>query len=221
MKLYGVSLSPFFERAMIAFDIKGALDKVACAQPPGGIHSEEHYQQNPMGKIPYLVLDDGTVIPEGQVIAEYIDTILDGPSIFPADPLATARAKVICRIYDTHMIRALAPVLMALIWKQPDEAAIKRSIEKDIPKALDDLEAYIDDTGYAVGSGFTIADAAIAPLLFQLKTYFVHYGISGFGDRPKLGKWLEGAGKHPLAERSLARMQRVFDKIAAAEKKAS
>jgi glutathione S-transferase len=43
-------------------------------------------RQNPLGKIPTLVLDDGTVLYDSPVICEYLDTLHDGPKLFPDLP---------------------------------------------------------------------------------------------------------------------------------------
>ena len=40
---------------------------------------------NPLNKIPTLVLDDGTALYDSRVICEYLDTLHDGPKLFPAD----------------------------------------------------------------------------------------------------------------------------------------
>jgi glutathione S-transferase len=47
---------------------------------------------NPLNKIPTLVLDDGTVVYDSRVIAEYLDTLHDGPRLHPADPAARLKA---------------------------------------------------------------------------------------------------------------------------------
>ena len=43
-------------------------------------------RENPLGKIPTLVLQDGTIIYNSPVICEYLDTLHDGPKLFPAWP---------------------------------------------------------------------------------------------------------------------------------------
>jgi len=39
---------------------------------------------NPLSKVPTLVLDDGTALYDSPVICEYLDSISDGPKMFPA-----------------------------------------------------------------------------------------------------------------------------------------
>ena len=48
----------------------------------------ELMQDNPLSKIPTLVLDDGTVIYDLPVICEYLDALDGSPKLFPAEPKA-------------------------------------------------------------------------------------------------------------------------------------
>src|SRR5258708_5101448 len=43
-------------------------------------------EENPLSKIPTLVLDDGTVLYDSPVICEYLDCLHHGPKLFPVDP---------------------------------------------------------------------------------------------------------------------------------------
>jgi glutathione S-transferase len=45
-------------------------------------------QDNPLSKIPTLVLDDGTVIYDSPVICEYLDSLGGAPKLHPAEPKA-------------------------------------------------------------------------------------------------------------------------------------
>jgi glutathione S-transferase len=51
----------------------------ATTQPHDGL-----MRDNPLSKIPTLVLADGTVIYDSAVICEYFDSLHDGPKLFPA-----------------------------------------------------------------------------------------------------------------------------------------
>ena len=43
-------------------------------------------QQNPLGKVPVLILDDGAALYDSRVILEYLDYRAGGGKILPADP---------------------------------------------------------------------------------------------------------------------------------------
>jgi glutathione S-transferase len=48
---------------------------------------------NPLSKVPTLVLDDGTALYDSPVICEYLDSVGDGPKMFP--PVGPARWKAL------------------------------------------------------------------------------------------------------------------------------
>ena len=52
----------------------------------------ELMQDNPLSKIPTLVLDDGRVLYDSPVICEYLDGLGDAPTLFPAEPKARFEA---------------------------------------------------------------------------------------------------------------------------------
>ncbi len=214
MKLFGVHLSPFFERAYIVMDAKGATDQIEISMVPGGFGSPEHVAHNPAAKIPYLVLDDGRVLTEGQVIAEYLNDTVDGVSLIPADPFDAARTKQLCRLVDLDLSAAIRPFAQALIFNNKDDAAITRSVSDLLPKALDTIEYFLGDD-FAVGDSFTLADAALVTASFQIDKLGSHFGAAGFGDRPKLSAWLTKMQDHALATSAWARMQAVLDMVAA------
>ena len=221
MQLCGVSLSPFYERALMVVDTKGAMDKITLEGVPGGFKSDQHLEHNPLGLIPYLIKDDGTVLPECQIIAEYLDRVLDGPNSMPADPDDAANVQLICRLMDLYVVKSTWPMLRALVFNDRDEEAITQSIETDWPAALDILEHYMPDKKYAACDQITIADYSLIPLMWQLQTFFVHFGIMDFGNRPKLTAWWENIKDSDTVKNSNARMAQSFADIRAMQEEAA
>ena len=86
MKLHWSPRSPFVRKVMIVAHELGLVDRLdrvrtvaATTQP-----HELLMRDNPLSKIPTLVLADGTVIYDSPVICEYFDSLHDGPKLFPA-----------------------------------------------------------------------------------------------------------------------------------------
>ena len=78
MKLYTAPTSPFGRKASIVAREHGIeLDEEFC----NPFESEELARLNPLKLIPVLVLDDGAVVPESQLICEYLDSIGTGPTL--------------------------------------------------------------------------------------------------------------------------------------------
>jgi len=86
MTLHWSPRSPFVRKVMIVAHEVGIADRLACVRTVvGGTKPHlELMRENPLGKLPTLVLADGTVLYDSSVIAEYFDGLHAGPRMFPA-----------------------------------------------------------------------------------------------------------------------------------------
>lgn len=75
--------SPFGRKVKIAAIVLGLMDQIEIVAADTTDPAEPLRQQNPLGKIPTLVLDDGTTLFDSRVIAEYLDHLAGGGRIFP------------------------------------------------------------------------------------------------------------------------------------------
>ena len=86
MKLHWSPRSPFVRKVMIVLHETGLLDRVTCIRTVVASAAEPNSDllpDNPLGKIPTLVLDDGSALFDSRVIAEYLDGLHSGQKIFP------------------------------------------------------------------------------------------------------------------------------------------
>jgi glutathione S-transferase len=67
--------SPFGRKIKITLNVLGLADKVSVV-PTDTLDPEDTIrQQNPLGKVPTLLLDDGTTLYDSRVIVEYLDDL--------------------------------------------------------------------------------------------------------------------------------------------------
>ena len=83
MILRSVPASPFGRKVKIAAKLLGLFDRLQIETADTTNPADSIRQQNPLGKIPALILDDGTVLYDSRVIAEYLDTLAGGGRLFP------------------------------------------------------------------------------------------------------------------------------------------
>ncbi len=84
MKLFYTTRSPYARKARVVALEKGiALDLVAEDLTA---KSEELLSLNPVGKIPVLVADDGTVLCDSTAICEYLEQYRKDPAFIPEAP---------------------------------------------------------------------------------------------------------------------------------------
>ena len=78
--------SPFGRKVKIAARLLD-LSKFVKIQPADTNDPQDSLRaQNPLGKIPALILDDGTVLYDSRVIVEYLDHLAGGGRIIPTGP---------------------------------------------------------------------------------------------------------------------------------------
>jgi len=91
MKLAYSPNSPYV-RKCVALAIQRGIDKQMELWTVGTT-DPALLKVNPLSKVPTLVLDDGTALYDSPVICEYLDSVGDGPKMFP--PVGPARWKAL------------------------------------------------------------------------------------------------------------------------------
>ncbi|HET7881332.1 MAG TPA: glutathione S-transferase N-terminal domain-containing protein, partial [Acetobacteraceae bacterium] len=88
MKLHWSPRSPYVRKVMVVAHELGLAPQIETVRTVVGGTTPHHelMRDNPLGKIPTLVLEDGTIIYDSPVICEYLDTLHDGPKLFPPWP---------------------------------------------------------------------------------------------------------------------------------------
>ncbi len=86
MKLIFSQSSPFVRKVRIAAIELGLIDKIEFAPTTvaPGQANEDYSRITPLKKLPALILDNGDVILDSYVIAEYLDELAGGGKLIPA-----------------------------------------------------------------------------------------------------------------------------------------
>jgi glutathione S-transferase len=77
--------SPYGRKARIAISILGLDSKVKVEPASTQDPNDPIKSQNPLGKVPVLVLDDGGTLFDSPVILEYLDALAGGGKILPQE----------------------------------------------------------------------------------------------------------------------------------------
>lgn len=80
--------SPFGRKAVIAASVLGLSDQIKVEPADPTNPADTLRQQNPVGKIPILITEDGQSLFDSRVILEYLDHRAGGGKIIPAEPKA-------------------------------------------------------------------------------------------------------------------------------------
>jgi glutathione S-transferase len=82
MKLLATTTSPYSRKVLLLAHERGLLSLLTIV--PTDLASEALARENPLNKVPALILDDGSSLFDSPVICEYLDGIGAGPRFFPA-----------------------------------------------------------------------------------------------------------------------------------------
>jgi len=222
MKLHQTYLSPFPTRVRMVLYAKGI--EMAFVEPPGIHDSREskgnYLSINPIGRVPALELDDGRVLPESEVICEYLEDAFPTPSLRPADAWGRAQVRLISRLCDFYLVMAMVPLFTASAQprKQWNRAKIDAALG-EVRKSLGYLEHYIGTQGYAVGGALSHADGALVPQLVLAFEWApkLFDAPSPIGALPKLAAYWKAIFADPIAARVIGETR---DAIAQAQQAA-
>jgi glutathione S-transferase len=134
----------------------------------------------PKGRVPVLE-EEGWVLPESAVIAEYLEERYPEPTLLPLDPGERAAARLLVFRFDE-----LGDPYYALRRGEPDAAAA-------LEGSLVALDSFLAETPFLTGRTFGLADVAYLPWLLRLRNLM---GVS-LEPFPALRGWLETCSERP------------------------
>lgn len=165
MKLHWSPRSPFVRKVMIVLRETGLIDQVTCVRSIVAMASDPNLdvlKDNPLGKIPVLITDDGTFF-DSKVICEYLDE-KSNCNLFPrafSERMAVLRLQALCD--------GLTDIL--LLWRNelnhPNGAwpAVCHSYEAKVKAVMTRLES---DIHSIASTPFNIGHIALVCALGQL-----------------------------------------------------
>ncbi|WP_341704150.1 glutathione S-transferase family protein [Ferrovibrio sp.] len=207
MQLYNLDASPYAARVRLLLRARGA--QIDLVPPPG---KDEFRAITPLGKVPALKLDDGSILPESDIICGYLDAVLPGPSLWPQDPAARARIALVVRLADLYLSPGLSDFFTILFTNPGDRDALA-ALAPGIARGLKYLDHYVAPGPHAVPGGFSQADCALAPMLFYVDGMLAAMtGGSLLEKRPALLAYWQAIRQDPIAAPVLAEMQAALKK---------
>jgi len=183
MKLRSSPASPFVRKVRIAASLVGLTDQIELEDADTASPSDSLRQQNPLGKIPALILEDGETLFDSRAIVEYLDWLAGGQKLFPAP--GPERFKVLRGLALADGITDAAILLVyEQRWREPSQHSEKWKDHQSgkISRGLASLESAPPPE-----SVFDIAAIALACMLGYLDLRFQGAWRAG---HPRLVAWL-------------------------------
>jgi glutathione S-transferase len=179
---------------MIALHEMGLTDRVQTVRTiVGGTTPHEALMRvNPLGKIPTLELEDGTVIYDSPVILEYLDTLHTGAKLYPSgwpERLTALRRHAL----GQGMLDAALPLLSEGFRPPERQSEPHKGLWRaKLRASVDALEGEAEALG---ASGFTVGHLAIGVALAYLDFRFAD--LAWREGHPRLSAWHETFNARP------------------------
>ena len=169
MQFYYHPVSSYSQKAQIALhevDAQYVPMLLALFRPDV---AEQYRRLYPLGKVPLLVLDDGTQIAESTIIIEYLNDQSPGSPLIPREAESARRVRYLDRLCDLYLNDAMATILFDS-WKpvdkrEPDRVATAR---RHLSVICPQLDRELEKGRWLAGNVFSMADCAAAPALHYL-----------------------------------------------------
>jgi glutathione S-transferase len=197
MLLHFSPRSPYVRKVMIAAHEMGLAERLHCVRTVvgGTTPHVELMRENPLGKIPTLVLADGTIYYDSPVVCEYLDTLHQGPKLFP--PAWPARGTALRRLaLGDGMLDAALPWLGERF--RPAEKQSQPHIDLwrgKLVAAVDHLEG---EAAALARDPFSIGHIAIGVALAYLDFRFAE--LEWRKGHPALADWHAGFNARPAVQ---------------------
>ena len=153
--LYDAERCPYCARVRIVLaekDIEYETVAIDLSDRPAWL-----YEKNPLGKVPVLE-EDGFILPESEVINEYLEERYPEPPLWPADPAERAHGRLLVFRFDR-----LSDPYYAL--RRGDESA-----RTELHEQLNDLDSLLAGRQFLSGREFGLADVAYLPWILRARS---------------------------------------------------
>lgn len=171
MKLIGSLASPYVRKVRVVLAEK-KLDYVYELEDVWTAETKIHLS-NPLGKVPCLIMEDGSSMYDSRVIAEYLDTLTPVCKLLPPNGRDRADVKVWEALADgvtdaavlVRLERTLRPA------EQQSAAWMERQMGK-VHAGLAVMSANLSSSPFCRGNHYTLADVAVGCTLGWLSFRF-------------------------------------------------
>jgi glutathione S-transferase len=183
LTLYDAPRCPYCARVRIALAEKGVAYEtvvIDLSDRPAWL-----YEKNPKGKVP--VLEEGSfVLPESEVIDEYLEERFPEPALLPGSAAERALARVRVKRFEEDL-------------GDPYYAFRRGGPFEPLERALAELDRDLRATGWLSGSSYGLADIGYVPWVVRARD-MLGVNLTGWDD---LTGWLDRLSTRPAVAAEL------------------
>ncbi|MCB1378855.1 MAG: glutathione S-transferase [Alphaproteobacteria bacterium] len=195
MKLLHSPVSPYVRKVMITLHEKGQAENVELVSFSPIMPTDpipQITEHNPLGKVPTLILPDGTRMVDSRVISEYLDHRFGGPRLFPEAAAERWDALTLMSIADGVPDAGILVMLENVL--RPEEARNAAWIKGQMTKvhnAVAAIEARVDPASDRFQIGDVATICALGWLDFRMPD------LNWRDGHARLADWYETRSQRP------------------------
>ena len=158
LKLVSSPTSPYARKVRIALAEKKIECEIEQTSPWEGDNPVHAY--NPLGKLPVLVLDDGTCLFDSRVIVEYVDSVSPVSRLIP-EP---TRQRILVRRFEA-LADGVCDATAAIVQEKRRAARLQSADfiarqQRKIVAGVAELASEVGDKSWCNGEAYSLADIA-------------------------------------------------------------
>jgi glutathione S-transferase len=201
LRLCGFRISNYHNKVRIVLLEKGiAFEEDDACRPS---QAEAYLARSPMGKVPFLELDDGRRLSESQVICEYLEDAYPQKPLLPRDPFARAKVRELVTHLELHLELVVRRLYGQVFFKRgnlSEEAS--QAVQRDLAKGVRAFRALARFDPYLAGRDLTLADcAAFVHLPLVSLASKLAYGRDALEELAEVKPYLRMLGERPAFQR--------------------
>ena len=174
MKLYyspgACSLSPHIALHEAGLKFEAIAAPTKTHKLPDG---SDYYAVNPLGYVPFLVLDDGRTLREGPAIVQYIADQVPAKNLAPANgTFERSKLQEMLNFIGTELHKGFSP-----LFNPATPAEFKPVVIAKLHDRLKFMEADLAGKQYVMGNSYSVADG----YFFTVTNWGQHVGVDVSG----------------------------------------
>ena len=195
MKMYDYPAPNAQKVRIFAYEKNISIEYIPVDLIKHALRTPEMLKKNPLGTVPFLELDDGTIIRESRAIIEYLEGIKSEINMLGETPLEKAKIQEVDRLAELglmielgHHVHNISPFFAD---KGPQSSEASEMALNCYTKNLDIFEKIISGEQFVIFDRPTVADCT----LFSTFTFAESIGVKIQEDYTKLMSWYKKFGE--------------------------
>ena len=198
IKLYGVAVSPYYNKVKIALLEKDVNFEEVFARPS---QDEDVLARSPMGKIPWVEIN-GHPLAESGTIVEWLEDAYPTAALLPGGPNERALAREIAQMLELYVALPMVPLTAHLLFGRPLSDEERTHALGRAARGIAAVRRLARMGPWLVGEDFSQADVVAASHLPVVAWIERQLGGELLASWPEAGAYLERLGERPSVART-------------------